>query len=132
MRYIGNSSQELKTLVDLQAFTINFVSHHENWVHWLSYPWDSEDVCLRVRFLLDGNFNEDMNVFNKILTEWPIEYNFRRPHQSLAYLTPPIIYSKTYQVVVDVPVKYREFVDAVRRTERDLEVHFFQLLRRSS
>lgn len=26
--------------------------------------------------------------FNQLLTEWLIEYNFRRPHQSLSYLTP--------------------------------------------
>ncbi|OGG26070.1 hypothetical protein A2960_05960 [Candidatus Gottesmanbacteria bacterium RIFCSPLOWO2_01_FULL_39_12b] len=26
--------------------------------------------------------------FNQLLTEWLIEYNFKRPHQSLSYLTP--------------------------------------------
>lgn len=43
---------------------------------------------LKHEFLYQGNFHEDTAIFNKTLTEWLIEYNFNRPQQSLAYLTP--------------------------------------------
>ncbi|MBW6441220.1 integrase core domain-containing protein, partial [Patescibacteria group bacterium] len=35
-----------------------------------------------------GNFNSDPDEFNQELTEWLIEYNFGRPHQTLNYETP--------------------------------------------
>ena len=43
---------------------------------------------LRHEFLQLGNFNPDPDVFNKALTEWLIEYNFVRPHETLNYETP--------------------------------------------
>ncbi len=43
---------------------------------------------LEQEFIQLGNFTPDTNQFNKELTEWLIEYNFRRPHQSLNYETP--------------------------------------------
>ncbi|MFN4226513.1 MAG: integrase core domain-containing protein, partial [Candidatus Ratteibacteria bacterium] len=43
---------------------------------------------LQEEFLQLGNYTEDVDRFNYLLTEWLIEYNFRRPHQSLGYLTP--------------------------------------------
>lgn len=43
---------------------------------------------LEDEFLSDGHFNENPGIFNQVLTEWLIEYNFNRPHQSLAYMTP--------------------------------------------
>ncbi|MCM8820922.1 MAG: integrase core domain-containing protein, partial [Candidatus Omnitrophica bacterium] len=39
-------------------------------------------------FLQMGNYIADTKLFNELLTEWLIEYNFRRPHQSLGYETP--------------------------------------------
>jgi len=39
-------------------------------------------------FLQMGNYIADLDVFNPLLTEWLIEYNFNRPHQSLGYSTP--------------------------------------------
>ncbi|MCM8818596.1 MAG: transposase [Candidatus Omnitrophica bacterium] len=35
-----------------------------------------------------GNYIDDIGLFNKLLTEWLIEYNFNRQGQSLGYLTP--------------------------------------------
>jgi transposase InsO family protein len=35
-----------------------------------------------------GNTTPDTDEFNRRLTEWLIEYNFRRPHQALGYSTP--------------------------------------------
>jgi len=35
-----------------------------------------------------GNMVTDASEFNRRLTEWLVEYNFRRPHQSLQYMSP--------------------------------------------
>lgn len=43
---------------------------------------------LQYEFIDLGNFDSDPSVFNRNLTEWLIEYNFQRPHQSLGYITP--------------------------------------------
>jgi len=43
---------------------------------------------LKEEFLYWGNFHHDPAIFNKRLTEWLVEYNAIRPHQSLNYLTP--------------------------------------------
>ena len=39
-------------------------------------------------FISLGNFTTDIPVFNRDLTDWLIEYNFKRPHQALNYETP--------------------------------------------
>jgi putative transposase len=46
-------------------------------------------------FLQMGHYIDDLEVFNPLLTEWLIEYNFKRPHQSLGYLTPMAFLSQT-------------------------------------
>ena len=43
---------------------------------------------LKEEFLYWGNFHTDPKVFNRRLTDWLVEYNAIRPHQSLNYLTP--------------------------------------------
>ena len=43
---------------------------------------------LKDEFLYWGNYHPDPTVFNKRLTEWLVEYNAIRPHESLNYLTP--------------------------------------------
>lgn len=48
---------------------------------------------LKEEFINLGNFNSDPEIFNKALTEWLIEYNFGRPHETLGYKT-PIEFSK--------------------------------------
>jgi transposase InsO family protein len=48
---------------------------------------------LQEEFIQLGNFHSDPQVFNRKLTEWLIEYNFRRPHTALDYRT-PIEFSK--------------------------------------
>ena len=47
------------------------------------FNWTIQD-----EFISLGNFDADTQIFNKNLTEWLIEYNFNRPHQSLNYETP--------------------------------------------
>lgn len=43
---------------------------------------------LQEEFIALGHRHPDLNVFNQNLTEWLVEYNFNRPHQSLGYETP--------------------------------------------
>jgi transposase InsO family protein len=43
---------------------------------------------LQEEFIQLGNFNSDTIQFNQDLTEWLIEYNFKRPHAALNYETP--------------------------------------------
>ena len=50
---------------------------------------------LQDEFIRAGNMTDDLVVFNQRLTEWLIEYNFRRPHQALGYL-PPINFLYKY------------------------------------
>lgn len=58
---------------------------------------------LKREFLQQGNFHPDPAVFNQHLTEWLIEYNFIRPHQSLGYDTPWKFTSKHPQVLPMYP-----------------------------
>jgi transposase InsO family protein len=43
---------------------------------------------LQEEFIQLGNFNSDPKIFNRNLTEWLIEYNYKRPHAALNYQTP--------------------------------------------
>jgi len=92
---------------------------------------------LQDEFLCMGNMVTDTREFNRRLTEWLIEYNFRRPHQTLDYSTPinfhykyhkvlPMYPSSTY--IVDKIVKPARFINSIctlrgaiwkRRIERD-------------
>ena len=56
-------------------------------------PKDNPEIerfneTLEYEWLYDSNLSLDPKELNPRLTEWLIEYNFHRPHQSLAYLTP--------------------------------------------
>jgi len=54
---------------------------------------------LQNEFLHLGNFTPDVDLLNQRLTEWLVEYNFRRPHQSLNYM-PPINFEVKYLKVL--------------------------------
>jgi transposase InsO family protein len=43
---------------------------------------------LQDEFIAMGHMTIDPDAFNRELTEWIIEYNFKRPHQALGYSTP--------------------------------------------
>lgn len=43
---------------------------------------------LQEEFIQLGNYSNNIQAFNKNLTNWLIEYNFNRPHQSLDYMSP--------------------------------------------
>jgi transposase InsO family protein len=56
-------------------------------------PRDNPEIerfneTLEYEWLYNFNLSLDPEELNHRLTEWLIEYNFNRPHQSLAYLTP--------------------------------------------
>ena len=56
-------------------------------------PKDNPEIerfnqTLEYEWLYDSNLSLDPEELNPRLTEWLVEYNFNRPHQSLAYLTP--------------------------------------------
>jgi transposase InsO family protein len=56
-------------------------------------PKDNSEIerfnqTLEYEWLYNFNLSLDPEEINPRLTEWLIEYNFNRPHQSLAYLTP--------------------------------------------
>ena len=53
---------------------------------------------LQEEFIALGNMTEDIDIFNRNLTDWLIEYNFNRPHQTLDYLT-PIEFTQKYAEV---------------------------------
>jgi len=54
---------------------------------------------LRQEFIDLGNFTPDCHEFNRLLTEWLIEYNFVRPHQALGYIAPIQFTEKTLKVL---------------------------------
>ncbi len=43
---------------------------------------------LQDEFIRMGNMTDDVELFNQRLSDWLVEYNFHRPHQTLEYLTP--------------------------------------------
>jgi transposase InsO family protein len=56
-------------------------------------PKDNSEIerfnqTLEYEWLYDSNLSLDPEELNPRLTEWLIEYNFNRPHQSLGYLAP--------------------------------------------
>jgi transposase InsO family protein len=54
---------------------------------------------LKEEFIQLGNMTDDTVLFNQRLTEWLIEYNFKRPHQTLDYMS-PINFSYKYHKVL--------------------------------
>jgi transposase InsO family protein len=81
-----------------------------NLKHYWSRPRTPKDNAVNERFnqtlqhefVNFGNFTTDIDKFNENLTEWLIEYNFRRPHESLAYAT-PINFHNSMQVLPMYP-----------------------------
>jgi transposase InsO family protein len=78
-----------------------------NLAHYWPRPRTPKDNAVNERFnrtvqdefLAMGNLTADTVAFNRRLTEWLVEYNFRRPHQSLNYM-PPISFTFKYHKVL--------------------------------
>lgn len=65
---------------------------------------------LRSEFIDLGNFTPDVREFNQRLTNWLIEYNFKRPHQSLSYLSPINFETQYLKVLPRYPSRDRKSV----------------------
>jgi len=66
-------------------------------------PKDNPDIerfnrTLKEEFIQLGNMTDNAELFNSRLTDWLVEYNFNRPHQTLEYLT-PIEFNQKYMKV---------------------------------
>ncbi|EKD95757.1 MAG: hypothetical protein ACD_24C00348G0003 [uncultured bacterium] len=57
---------------------------------------------IQSEFINFGNFTSDIEKFNRSVTEWLIEYNCRRPHETLCYAT-PINFHNSVQVLPTYP-----------------------------
>jgi len=62
---------------------------------------------LQEEFIQLNNFTPNIQQFNHNLTEWLIEYNFHRPHQSLGYTTPIQFTNKHFKVLPMYPSSTR-------------------------
>jgi len=58
---------------------------------------------LKEEFIHQGNMTLDAERFNRNLTEWLIEYNFRRPHASLGYVSPINLIYKHHRLLPMTP-----------------------------
>lgn len=58
---------------------------------------------LQDEFLKLGNMTNDCELFNKKLTEWLIEYNYLRPHQTLGYEPPMNFHYQNHNVLPMYP-----------------------------
>jgi transposase InsO family protein len=62
-------------------------------------PFDERfNRTMQDEFIAMGNLNSDCAAFNRKLTHWLIEYNFKRPHQALSYAVPVEYHYKNQKV----------------------------------
>ena len=67
-------------------------------------PFDERfNRTLKDEFIALGNYTSDCAIFNQKLTEWLVEYNFKRPHQALGYSTPINFHYKHHRVLPMYP-----------------------------
>jgi transposase InsO family protein len=67
-------------------------------------PFDERfNRTLREEFIQLGNMTSDCEIFNRKLTEWLVEYNFHRPHQSLGYMAPINFHYQFHKVLPMYP-----------------------------
>ncbi len=79
--------------------------------HWWSRVRTPKDNAVNERFnrtiqeefIQLGNMTENTILFNQKVTEWLVEYNFRRPHQTLGYMPPMNFNYKYYKVLPMCP-----------------------------
>ena len=65
---------------------------------------------IKDEFISLGRMNVNPEIFNRELTEWLIEYNFVRPHQTLGYQTPWEYYMKANKLLPMYPSRTASFL----------------------
>jgi len=95
-----DNGSEFKKYFEKTCFQLNIPQYYSR----IKTPRDNA-VCerfnrtLKEEFIQLGNMTDDTVIFNRRMTEWLVEYNFKRPHQTLGYM-PPINFSYKYHKVL--------------------------------
>ena len=99
-----DNGSEFKKHFDTALATLNIPHYHSR----VKTPKDNPDNerfnrTLEEEFIQLGNMTTNTKLFNQKLTEWLVEYNARRPHQTLGYSTPLNFHYKYHKVLPMYP-----------------------------
>ena len=99
-----DNGSEFKLHFDTALTKLNIPHYHSR----VKTPKDNAvnerfNRTLTDEFLALGNLTADTTWFNQRLTEWLVEYNFKRPHQTLGYLPPINFHFKYHKVLPMYP-----------------------------
>lgn len=84
-----DNGSEFARYFRLAAQALNLEHYHSRPKTPKDNPFDERfNRTLEDEFIALGHLTDDCDIFNMNLTEWLVEYNFYRPHQSLGYETP--------------------------------------------
>ena len=94
LELVMTMEQSLKNILKKLVKNFKFLQYYSR----VRTPKDNSvserfNQTLETEFVSLGHFNPNTEEFNKELTDWLVEYNFKRPHQTLGYNT-PIEFSK--------------------------------------
>lgn len=95
-----DNGSEFKKYFDLACETLHLPHYHSR----VKTPKDNAvnerfNRTLEEEHIQMGNLTSSVVVFNRRLTEWLIEYNFHRPHQTLDYESPIDFHFKHQKVL---------------------------------
>lgn len=106
-----DNGSEFARYFRLAAERLNLVHYHSRPHTPKDNPFDERfNRTLQDEFISLGHLTNDYDIFNKELTEWLIEYNFHRPHQSLNYLTPIQFANQYLKVLPMYPASTWNFI----------------------
>jgi transposase InsO family protein len=99
-----DNGSEFKKHFDATLAHWNIPHYHSR----IKTPKDNPDNerfnrTLEEEFIQLGNMTTDLTEFNRRLTDWLIEYNAKRPHQTLGYSTPLNFHYKYHKVLPMYP-----------------------------
>ena len=95
-----DNGSEFAKYFEKAAQSLNLIHYHSRVRTPKDNPFDERfNRTIEDEFIDLGHLTNDCAIFNRELTEWLIEYNFNRPHQSLNYLT-PIQFETNYSKVL--------------------------------